>query len=138
MLICDQEFAFSTLNADDIDRMDAAQKHLETASAAEAERAKTTNAGYADALRGQCRLIIAYLDEVLGEGAAAKLGLTGSDLGACTAVVESFRQSIEAEKAAMPGLNRAQRRVLAKQPDATDKATRRRQLIAALAELDHD
>lgn len=152
MLICGQEFNFSALNAKDIERMDTAHQHMTAASAAEAKREKT---GYADALRGQCRLVMGYLDELLGEGAAARLGLDGSDFNDCIRVTAAFREAIEAEKAAVASVtnvqpapvNRAQRRAEHKHkhkppvshPAAQpDKAERRKQLLAELAALEND
>lgn len=41
MIICGQEFEFSALNANDLDRMDAAQQHMQAASDRESKRAHT-------------------------------------------------------------------------------------------------
>lgn len=120
MIICGQEFEFSALNANDLDRMDAAQQHMQAASDRESKRAHT---GPADILRGQCRLMMGYLDEVLGAGASERLGLDGSDFGACTRVMNDFKGAILAEQAtvrqaaAVP-MNREQRRAAAKQKKA--------------------
>jgi hypothetical protein len=140
MLICGQEFNFSALNAKDIERMDTAQQHMTAASAAEAKREKT---GYADALRGQCRLVMEYLDELLGEGAAARLGLDGSDFNDCIRVTEEFKQAIQAEqnRAYRPGV--APKKAVAypaaaKTAAQADKETRRKQLLRELAELEND
>lgn len=103
MLICNQEFAFSPLNADDIERMEQAQKKLRRASAQEAERVQQEHCGYAEQLRGQCRLIMDFLDETLGAGASVRLGLTGNDLGQCSDVVEQIKAAISAEKTAFSG-----------------------------------
>lgn len=116
MIICGQDFEFSALNANDLERMEAAQKHMRRASETETKRPKK---GYADALRGQCRLVMGYLDELLGEGASERLGLDGNDFGACTRVVEAFKQAIRAEQSAVQQAmavpqNRAQRRAQAK------------------------
>lgn len=116
MVICGQEFDFSVLNANDLERMEAAQKHMQRASETETRRPKK---GYADALRGQCRLVMDYLDELLGDGASELLGLDGNDFGACTRVVEAFKQAIRAEQSAVQQAmavpqNRAQRRAKAK------------------------
>lgn len=116
MVICGQEFDFSVLNANDLERMEAAQKHMRRASETETRRPKK---GYADALRGQCRLVMDYLDELLGDGASELLGLDGNDFGACTRVVEAFKQAIRAEQSAVQQAmavpqNRAQRRAKAK------------------------
>ena len=117
MIICGQEFEFSALNANDLDRMDAAQQHMQAASDRESKRAHT---GTADILRGQCRLMMGYFDELLGEGASERLGLDGNNFGACVRVTNAIKESIAAEQAtvkqaaAMP-MNREQRRAVAKQ-----------------------
>lgn len=116
MNICGQEFDFSALNANDIDRVEAAQRHMEAASDREKQRQHT---GMADILRGQCRLVMHYLDEVLGEGASERLGLDSNDFGACTRVMNAFKDACTAEQetvkqaAAVP-MNREQRRAQAK------------------------
>ena len=45
MIICNQEFNFSALNADDIDRMEAASKQQISRAKAEARRLEQENAG---------------------------------------------------------------------------------------------
>lgn len=120
MVICGQEFDFSALNANDIDRVETAQRHMEAASDREKQRQHT---GIADVLRGQCRLLMNFLDEALGEGASERLGLDGNDFGACTRVMNDFKGAILAEQAtvrqaaAVP-MNREQRRAAAKQKKA--------------------
>lgn len=112
MVICGQEFDFSALNANDLDRMNAAQQHMQAASDRESKRAHT---GPADILRGQCRLMMGYFDELLGEGASERLGLDGNNFGACVRVTNAIKEAIAAEQAtvkqaaAMP-MNREQRR----------------------------
>lgn len=116
MIICEQEFEFSALNANDLDRMDAAQRHMQAASDRESKRSHT---GTADILRGQCRLMMGYFDELLGEGASERLGLDGDDFGACVRVTNAIKEAIAAEQvtvkqaAAVP-MNREQRRAQAK------------------------
>ncbi len=115
MIICGQDFAFSALNANDVERMEAAQKHQQEANTAE-------NVSYPGILRSQCRMMMDYLDEVLGEGASERLHLDDGDFGAVLKVCESFKQAIAAEKAAINGQlsasletprNRAERRAAA-------------------------
>lgn len=155
MIICNLEFEFSALNADDIDRMEAASKQQISRAKAEAKRLEQENASYSDILRSQCRVLMDYFDAVLGDGASQRLGLTGSDLGKCTQVATEFKAAIEAEKAAAqaavtvplkPQGNRAQRRAENKHkhkpsvgyPAAQpDKAARRKQLLAELAALEN-
>lgn len=112
MVICGQEFDFSALNANDIDRVETAQRHMEAASDREKQRQHT---GIADVLRGQCRLLMNFLDEALGEGASERLGLDGNDFGACKHVMDEFTKAISAEQASMNlaaavPMNREQRR----------------------------
>ena len=159
MIICNLEFEFSALNADDIDRMEAASKQQISRAKAEAKRLEQENTSYSDILRSQCRVLMDYFDAVLGDGASQRLGLTGSDLGKCTQVATEFKAAIEAEKAAAqaaaqaavtvplkPQGNRAQRRAENKHrhkpsvgyPAAQpDKAERRKQLLAELAALEN-
>jgi hypothetical protein len=116
MVICGQEFDFSALNANDIDRVETAQRHMEAASDREKQRQHT---GIADVLRGQCRLLMNFLDEALGEGASERLGLDGNDFGACKHVMDKFTKAISAEQASMNlaaavPMNREQRRAQAK------------------------
>ena len=111
MIICGQEFEFSALNANDLDRMDAAQQHMQAASDRESKRAHT---GTADILRGQCRLMMGYFDELLGEGASERLGLDGNNFGACVRESIAAEQATVKQAAAMP-MNREQRRAVAKQ-----------------------
>ena len=145
MVICGQEFDFSALNANDIERIETAQQHLEQADAIERKRPKS---GKADILRGQCRLVMDYLDEILGAGASERLGLDGNDFGACQRVIGSFKQAIASESASAlqphdAAMNRAQRRAQNKKPkhkaqavEQTDKAARRKALLAELAALE--
>ena len=117
MVICGQEFEFSALNANDVERVETAQRHMEAASDREQQRPHN---GIADILRGQCRLVMGYLDEVLGKGASERLGLDGNDFGACKRVMSDFKDAITAEQAevkqaAAAPMNREQRRAAAKQ-----------------------
>ncbi len=120
MNICGLEFNFSALNANDLDRMERAQQHMHAASDREKQRVRTNDVGMADILRGQCRLVMGYLDEVLGEGASKRLGLDGNDFGACKRVMTKLKEAIIAEQAAVRQetavpMSREQRRAAAKQ-----------------------
>ena len=123
MIICGQEFNFSALNANDLDRMERAQQHMQTASARESLRVRTSKVSTADVLRGQCRLMMGYFDELLGKGASERLGLDGNDFGACVRVTSAIKEAITAEQASMnldaaAPMNREQRRAQAKQKKA--------------------
>lgn len=153
MIIRGIDFPFSTLNAKDVDKMLAAQEKQQARATAEIDAYDNTPEGYAAQLRTQCRILMDFLDDVLGEGAAEKLGLDGEDLGDCMAVFKDFTDATTAEKAAAAeamrpaATNREQRRAAAKSIANANKATagktiqmdksaRRKQLLAELAALD--
>lgn len=159
MKIFEQEFDFSPLNANDIERMDQAKAQLDRETEAERQRLQRERVSYADGLRGQCRLLMHFLDGVLGDGASARLGLDGNDLGkALEVVVEMTRVVNEGRKKfALPAApipqNRAQRRQQKKHPPRSrsegfgpavqmvervdDKAARRAELLRELNALEH-
>lgn len=115
MIIHNQKFDFSPLNANDVERMEQAQQQLERWNEEENLRVQREHCGTAEQIRGQCRLMMRYLDAVLGEGASARLGLDGSDMDACSAVFGELATAIDAEfsgaksKLTQP-LNRTKRR----------------------------
>ena len=159
MKIFEQEFDFSPLNANDIERMEQAKVQLDRETEAERQRLQRERVSYADGLRGQCRLLMHFLDGVLGDGASARLGLDGNDLGkALEVVVEMTRVVNEGRKKfALPAApipqNRAQRRQQKKHPPRSrsegvapavqmvervdDKAARRAELLRELNALEH-
>lgn len=116
MKIFDKEFAFSGLNANDIERLEQAKARLDTAEEAERQRTAQQPISYAEGIRGQCRIIETFIDDVLGEGAAASLGLDGNDLGKAMTVMIELIRAAKLEKQQFdpsilaPKLNREQRR----------------------------
>lgn len=103
MIINGIEFDFSTLNANDVDRMLAAQTRQQERARTEGSR-YTPKSDYPAWLRFQCRIFMDYLDEVLGEGASEKLGLDGSNFNACLTVSKAFAEAMAAEKASASAL----------------------------------
>ena len=103
MIINGIEFDFSTLNANDVDRMLAAQTRQQERARTEGSRYTPEN-DYPAWLRFQCRIFMDYLDEVLGEGASEKLGLDGSNFNACLTVSKAFAEAMAAEKASVSAL----------------------------------
>ena len=160
MIINGIEFDFSTLNANDVDRMLAAQTRQQERARTEGSR-YTPESDYPAWLRFQCRIFMDYLDEVLGEGASEKLGLDGSNFNACLTVSKAFaaekasvsalihpaedRAQVSAARAIPAPMNREQRRAAVKaHPAVVDfraqeaaKAARRAQLKAELEALDN-
>lgn len=100
MILHGQEFAFSSLNANDIERMEQANTKFQAASRAEAARAEREHLSYSNALRGQCRIVMQFMDEVLGAGASERLGLDGNDLGKALNIVKEAKAAVAAEKQA--------------------------------------
>ena len=160
MIINGIEFDFSTLNANDVDRMLAAQTRQQERARTEGSRYTPEN-DYPAWLRFQCRIFMDYLDDVLGEGASEKLGLDGSNFNACLTVSKAMaaekasvsalihpaeeRAQVSAAQAIPAPMNREQRRAAVKaHPAAVDfraqeaaKAARRAQLKAELEALDN-
>ena len=97
------DFDFSTLNANDVDRMLAAQTRQQERARTEGSR-YTPESDYPAWLRFQCRIFMDYLDEVLGEGASEKLGLDGNNFNACLTVSKAFAKAMATEKASVNAL----------------------------------
>lgn len=104
MIIRGIDFKFSTLNANDVDRMLTAQKKQQERAKAEGSRYTPDGEGYPAFLRFQCSIFMDYLEEVLGAGACEKLGLDGSNFNECLAVSKDFAEAMAAEKAAVNDL----------------------------------
>lgn len=89
------EFPFDPLNAKDVERVEEAQR---LAMEADAEEKAKGNQPVAAVLRGQCRVVMVFIDCMLGEGASEKLGLDGNDLRACRRVSEDIQNAVLAEQ----------------------------------------
>lgn len=89
------EFPFDPLNAKDVERVEEAQR---LAMEADAEEKAKGNQTVPDVLRGQCRVVMVFIDCMLGEGASEKLGLDGNDLRACRRVSEDIQNAVLAEQ----------------------------------------
>lgn len=126
MNICGQEFDFSLLNANDLDRLEDAIDEMTRDSEAETARCDRENVRLGDRLRAQARVSMRGLDKILGAGASARLGLTENDLGRIYDILDDLNRAAAAEKArysrpaAVPQ-NRAQRRAEKRQNDKKHK-----------------
>ena len=163
MVICGQEFEFSLMNANDLDRFDDANERMQRRSAEEADQFQSGGIRLGDHVRAQARIAMDCIDEILGAGASDRLGLDENNMAPIYDVIEELGNAFSAEKqryAAKPAqpMNREQRRAQAKknrhkppkpqavsfpaQPPAArmvervDKAARRKALLAELAALD--
>ncbi|MBQ7860348.1 MAG: hypothetical protein IJ347_09495 [Faecalibacterium sp.] len=102
MIIKGIEFPFSPLNATDMDRLNAATRQSELESAAEKQRVQQgAITDMAQIIRGQCRIVHNYLENLLGAGACEKLALDGNDLNSYRAVINELTQKTSAELASL-------------------------------------
>ena len=160
MVICGQNFDFSVLNANDLDRFEDAQEKMQRRSAEEAEQFQSGGIRLGDHARAQARIAMDCINEILGAGSSARLGLDENNMAPIYDVIEELGNAFAAEKqryAAKPAqpMNREQRRAQAKKgkhkppvsypaPPAAqmvervDNAARRKQLLAELAALEND
>lgn len=158
MNICGQEFEFSMMNANDLDRFEDANERMQRRSAEEAEQFQRGGVRLGDHARAQAHIAMDCIDEILGAGSSARLGLNENYMAPIYDVIEELGNAFSAEKqryAAKPAqpMNRKQRRAQAKKnrhkppvsypaPPAArmvervDKAARRKALLAELAALD--
>ena len=159
MVICGQNFDFSVLNANDLDRFEDAQEKMQARNAAQTERFHRGGIRLGDHVRAQARIAMDCIDEILGAGASDRLGLDENNMAPIYDVIEGLGNAFAAEKqryAAKPAqpMNREQRRAQAKKgkhkppvsypaPPAArmvervDNAARRKQLLAELAALEN-
>ena len=159
MVICGQDFNFSVLNANDLDRFEDANEQMQRRSAEEAEHFRHGGVRLGDHVRAQARIAMDCIDEILGAGASDRLGLNENYMGPIYDVIEELGNAFSAEKqryAAKPAqpMNREQRRAQAKKnrhkppvsypaPPAAqmvervDNSARRKQLLAELAALEN-
>ena len=160
MVICGQEFEFSLMNANDLDRFEDANERMQRRSAEESEQFRRGGVRLGDHARAQARIAMDCIDTILGAGASARLGLDENNMAPVYDVLEELGNAFAAEKQrytarAVHPMNRKQRRAQAKKgkhkppvsypaPPAAqmvervDNAARRKQLLAELAALEND
>ena len=119
MVICGQNFDFSVLNANDLDRFEDAQEKMQARNAAQTERFHRGGIRLGDHARAQARIAMDCIDEILGAGASDRLGLNENYMAPIYDVIEELGNAFAAEKqryAAKPAqpMNREQRRTQAK------------------------
>lgn len=116
MVICGQKFEFSLLKANDVERLERSCKKLERWDEEEKRRVQQERCNTAEQIRGQCRIMMRFLDELLGQGAARRLGLDENDLGKAKAVFDTIELALNEEverqtnAVTFPQANRAARR----------------------------
>lgn len=160
MLIHGQEFDFSLLNANDLDRLEDALDEMTREGEAETARCERENVRLGDRLRAQARVSMRGLDQDLGRRGIRRLGLNENDVSRLYDVLDEITQAAAAEKArysrpaAVPrtapsaGLRSARRTSTSRRElsgpacrrqvvERVDKATRRKQLLTELAALEN-
>ena len=129
MVICGQEFEFSMMNANDLDRFEDANERMQRRSAEEAEQFQSGGIRLGDHARAQARIAMDCIDEILGAGASDRLGLNENYMAPIYDVIEKLGNAFAAEKrryaarAAQP-MNRQQRRAEQKARQRTRTAGR--------------
>ena len=123
MVICGQEFEFSLMNANDLDRFEDANERMQRRSAEEAEQFQRGGVRLGDHVRAQARIAMDCIDEILGAGSSDRLGLDENNMAPIYDVIEELGNAFAAEKqryAAKPfqPMNREQRRAQAQHSDA--------------------
>nr|DAL81824.1 MAG TPA: hypothetical protein [Caudoviricetes sp.] len=129
MVICGQEFEFSLMNANDLDRFEDANERMQRRSAEEAEQFQRGGVRLGDHVRAQARIAMDCIDEILGAGVSARLGLDENNMAPIYDVIEELGNAFAAEKqryAAKPAqpMNREQRRAEQKARQRTRTAGR--------------
>lgn len=119
MVICGQNFNFSVMNANDLDRFEDAQEKMQARNAAQTERFQRGGVRLGDHVRAQTRIAMDCIDEILGAGASVRLGLDENNMAPVYDVIEELGNAFTAEKqryTAKPAqpMNREQRRAQAK------------------------
>lgn len=130
MVICGQEFEFSLMNANDLDRFEDANERMQRRSAEESEQFRRGGVRLGDHARAQARIAMDCIDEILGAGSSARLGLDENNMAPIYDVIEELGNAFAAEKqryAAKPAqpMNREQRRAAAKQQQRKQKPVSR-------------
>lgn len=129
MVICGQEFEFSLMNANDLDRFEDANERMQRRSAEEAEQFRRGGVRLGDHARAQARIAMDCIDEILGAGSSARLGLDENNMTPIYDVIEELGNAFAAEKqryTAKPAqpMNREQRRAQQKARQRTRTAGR--------------
>lgn len=131
MIICGQEFDFSPLNANDIERLENANEKMQHAGEAEAARFQRGGVRICDHMRAQARLVMTCLDEVLGAGASDRLGLDENDTAPIYDAMNELFAAMDAEQKRYSDripkpqpMNREQRRAAEKARQRTRTAGR--------------
>ena len=129
MVICGQEFEFSLMNANDLDRFEDANEQMQRRSAEETEHFHRGGVRLGDHARAQARIAMDCIDEILGEGASDRLGLDENNAAPIYDVMDDINEACKAEKQHYADripkpqpMNRAQRRAEKKARQRTQTA----------------
>ena len=98
MVICGQEFEFSLMNANDLDRFEDANERMQRRSAEESEQFRRGSIRLGDHARAQARIAMDCIDEILGAGSSDRLGLNENYMAPIYDVIEELGNAFSAEK----------------------------------------
>ena len=98
MVICGQEFEFSLMNANDLDRFEDANERMQRRSAEESEQFRRCGVRLGDHARAQARIAMDCIDEILGAGSSSRLGLDENNMAPIYDVIEELGNAFAAEK----------------------------------------
>lgn len=88
-----KNFPFSSLNANDLDRFEAAFRACPGKMNAARQHAAQAHLSSGDSLRAVCRVVLDLIDATLGAGASAQLGL---DENTCDKALICWKEMIDA------------------------------------------
>lgn len=88
-----KNFPFSSLNANDLDRFEAAFRAYPGKMNAARQHAAQAHLSSGDSLRAVCRVVLDLIDATLGAGASAQLGL---DENTCDKALICWKEMIDA------------------------------------------
>lgn len=102
MVICGQNFDFSVLNANDLDRFEDAQEKMQARNAAQTERFHRGGIRLGDHVRAQTRIAMDCIDTILGAGASAVWGWMKTTWPLCMMFSKSWATPLLPRNSAIP------------------------------------
>lgn len=94
MVICGQEFEFSLMNANDLDRFEDANERMQRRSAEESEQFRRGGVRLGDHARAQARIAMDCIDEILGAGSSARLGLDENNMAPMHKITQKLERLV--------------------------------------------
>ena len=124
IIVQGKKFPFSSLNANDLDRFEAAFRAYPDKMNAARRHAAKTHLSSGDSLRAVCRVVLDLIDATLGAGASAQLGL---DENTCDKALICWKEMIEAVGVEQKSFREMFQPPAAPAPAPQNRAQRRKQ-----------